>query len=702
MKPWWVLVLLAVFVSALPCTLAEEKVLFDFETPTSQVAWEANGETALSAAHATRGKKALRIAFGQVRPQFGIRAASGPHDWSGHEKLELDTYLVGPPIVVTFRISDTAGNTYTCWYYLIRQGRQTIEYSIPGMAARIDVSRVDRFWFTAESSLPAATYMVEQQEGGERVVLRERAAVLYIDNVRLHSGPSDDSWLLPEGKGRPVEEAPGNLITNGDFEWGFWGWGSWGTWDGGSYLFGRGTGEDARTGHSSASIIAQKEGRGGIWTQSPIELTPGDYTLSFWVKASAPGGRMFYGLEREGSDAVTKGKTSERFQVPEHWTEKTFGITVAEPGGPAALYLYSVGSHTLYIDDVALVRKGGLTQERPSPQAVTGTPVKVTIKGRVIYVNNKPFFPLGFYHGDPAAYEGTGFNFATGRPGIALDEFLEKCAKFGVYTHVSLEGLLRAHVPEQAGQVARRYKNHPALLAWYICDEPDHARWNVPPPEIRLASKLLHEEDPNHPTWIVVMPWADSNLYQYADTTDVLATDVYPIGTNRPLTKVAYSQDVMEKAHHGPTWMVPQATAGATPEQEYLVTYLALTHGTSGIVYWEYNSARRNLKIWDTMRKISLEIKELTPALTSSTSEKNVTVSDQHIHHILKETEDAYFLITVSDSEETLGAVTLELPWLTDRAEAEVMFEDRSVTVEGGKLTDAFSTYQRHVYRIAR
>jgi predicted DNA-binding protein len=702
MKLLCVVAVLALAAPAIFCASvqAEERVLFSFEDPASLQRWQTNGQATLTARHVTQGKRALQLAFPQVKPDFGVKAGSGPYNLTGYQLLQADVFLAGPPMVVTLRMSDLKGKTYTCWYYLLQEGFQTIEYSIPAVAAQVDVSQVDRFWWTAESSLPAATYMVERQTAGEQLPLSSASAVLTIDNVRLHRGPTDDAWLLPRGPKPPAVQVPGNLIDNGSFEWGFWNWASWGTWDNGSYLFGTGRGDNARTGRYSAAIIPQRTGRGGIWTEQEIGLAPGTYTLTFSVKAGGPDVQMFYGLERGGSDAITQGKTCDRFAVPETWTTHTFDVTVKDPGGPVGLYLYNVGSNTLYIDDVSLVPTGGGKPSISKP--VTGKPVKVTIKDRVTYVNGKPFFPLGFYQGDPAGYEGTGFNFTTGQPGVKLDEFLDTCAKLGVYTQVYLEGLLRAHVPDKAGEVARQYKNHPALLGWYICDEPDHMRWNVPPPEIRLASKLLHEEDPNHLTWIVVMPWADSNLYQYANTCDVLATDDYPIGTRSPLTHVAYSQDVMVQAHRGPTWMVPQATSRATPDEEYLVTYLALTHGASGIVYWEYNSARQNPTIWETMKKISLEIKELTPALTSPTSKKKAIVSNEHIHHILKETKDAYYLITVSDSKDALQAVALELPWLPDGTKAEVMFENRSVATAAGRLTDDFTTYQRHVYRIPK
>lgn len=199
------------------------------------------------------------------------------------------------------------------------------------------------------------------------------------------------------------------------------------------------------------------------------------------------------------------------------------------------------------------------------------------------------------------------------------------------------------------------------------------------------------------------MPWADSNIYQYADTVDIISTDVYPINRNKPcdLLKIAKGTDVMRRAVRGkkPVWMVPQSASVATPAEEYCVTYLAVTHGANGIIYWEYNDARRNPEIWETMVKISLELKELTPALTSVTSDKEVTVSDENIHAILKEVEGGFYLITVNAKPEPVSGVRISLPWL-EKGEAKVLFEDKTVPIETGVIIDDFDGYGRHVYKM--
>ena len=165
--------------------------------------------------------------------------------------------------------------------------------------------------------------------------------------------------------------------------------------------------------------------------------------------------------------------------------------------------------------------------------------------------------------------------------------------------------------------------------------------------------------------------------------------------------KIARTTDVMRRAvkYEKPVWMVPQSTSLATPGEEYCVTYLAITHGANGIVYWEYNDARKSPEIWKTMVDISLEIKELTPALTSSTSGKKVSMSNKNIHAILKELKGVFYLITVNSSPNPVANSKIALPWFNGSS-AEVLFENRDVPVQKGAITDSFKGYQRHVYKL--
>lgn len=687
---------LAAILAAAPAPQAETKLLRSFETEAEVSAVATNGAKDLADRHATEGKRALRIRFDAVAPHFGIPFAP-PADFSGYERLKIDTYLAGLPLVLTLRVRDAAGARYASWYHLVNEGRQTIEYSIRGMASKIDVSKVAELHFAAEEKLPTASYRVDASSAEEKVDLGKHSSALFLDHVRLHRGPHDDSWLTPPGAA--PQEVQTGLIANGGFELGLLRWGSWGTWDNGLYFFGCGRGENAR-GRASAGIFCQKKGRGGIMSETPFSLKAGDYRLTYWAKATIDGTRMFHSIEGDGARSIAEGRSSGWFPLTTQWTQKSFAVKATADSGPVRLYLCHVGEGAIYLDDVALLPEGGAppAAEEKAPE---GKPSVVTVKGRATHVNGKPFFPIGFYGDDPSALAGTPFNFITGGgdPGRTLDQ----CRQLGIMTHVSLEGLARAHVPESAPLVARKYKNHPALFGWYICDEPDHSRWNVPPAEIRAIHKLLQKEDPGHPTWIVVMPWADSNLYQYAGTCSILSSDVYPELGKKPVDvlSLAKAMDVMMEAHPGPVWMVPLSDPKASAGEQTAMTYLSLAHGATGIVHWELRSARSSPPFWKLLVELAREVQTLAPDLLSETAREAAKVSDPRIHAILKEGPGGLVLVAVNASPDPAPGVVFSHPLFRD-GEAKVLFEERAAKVAGGRLADDFAGYQRHVYRLGR
>ncbi|MBC7326867.1 beta-galactosidase, partial [bacterium] len=537
------------------------------------------------------------------------------------------------------------------------------------------------------------------------------SGIIYIDNIRLTKGKDDDSWLTRGLSVKPLLAPPNNLIKNGDFELGFLYWGSWGQWDGGVYIFGSGTGEDAFSGEASAAIICQKEGRGGIYTSPSafLNLKPGDYRLTFYAKGKGEGVKMFWILLKmaEGGpsleEAIPENNRSPRFDVPSKWEKYEYQIRVLKEIGPLALYIFNVGRGTLYVDAVSLIREGGeIEREKIFPKRKAS---KVEIKGTQIYLNGKPFFPLGFYNAEPEDLAGTGFNLICRDPGPGTPgrNFLDRCERNGIMVSVNLEGVLRAHLPWKASEAIKPLLDHPAVFAWYTCDEPDHSQWTVPPPEMRLATELLHKTDPNHPTFTVVMPWADSNIYQYADTVDIIATDVYPISDySREIIKVAKSTDVLKRAVKGekPVFMVTQSTSEATPEEEYAMTYLAIIHGANGILYWNFPDARKNPQIWQTMLRIGKELQRLSPVLTSPESKRKIEVNNPNIHLLLKEYKGKLYVLTINSSKEAQRGIRFALPSLKGKKKAKVLFEDRIIEVKDGLWEDSYAGYERHLYEI--
>jgi len=99
-------------------------------------------------------------------------------------------------------------------------------------------------------------------------------------------------------------------------------------------------------------------------------------------------------------------------------------------------------------------------------------------------------------------------------------EYLDACQKLGLQAFIGFDRskLLawdEPFVAERVGALSR----HPALLAWYLFDEPDLPHQYVPPDQLRALYRLIHDLDPMHPVIVTV---AQTNFMPlYHDSYDV-------------------------------------------------------------------------------------------------------------------------------------------------------------------------------------
>lgn len=355
----------------------------------------------------------------------------------------------------------------------------------------------------------------------------------------------------------------------------------------------------------------------------------------------------------------------------------------------------------------------------------------------ITIVDGKPFFPLGLFTGHgPATDEAikvldeiadspfnTITNYGINEASIQqIRRYLGAVNKRGLKIIYSIKDFYEGtqYYPGRVGHyrgeeemtrgVIREFKNHPAILAWYLNDE-------LPPKYIpRLAKryKLVKALDPNRPTWIVL--YQVNELKSYRDTTDIMGTDPYPIPRSS-VSMVGEWTQLTRKAV-GPkraVWMVPQAHntsiylkdgtkyAGPTFDEMRCMAYQCLVHGANGLIFYSFFDLKRDPlgfeSRWVDVKQLGAEIKSLIPILLSTEEPPKVQLSSgvRYIHFSTRRHDGKLYILAVNVSREEQDA---EFTISEGVKEARVLFEDRSLPVEKYRLTDKFQPIAVHVYKM--
>lgn len=355
--------------------------------------------------------------------------------------------------------------------------------------------------------------------------------------------------------------------------------------------------------------------------------------------------------------------------------------------------------------------------------------------------DGKPFFPIGWYNNtsDECLDEigGDPFNcildYGTNNvPKDTMLKYLDRVQQKGMKIIYCMNDLYptATYMKDKSWEgitgnenitpaVVNAYKNHPAILAWYLNDELPRTL----EPALEGYYQKVVDTDPTHPCYVVLCEM--SEVKYFPATTDIMGVDLYPV-PSQPLTLVSDEAETATSAVHGhkPIWIVPQAFAwyqygtnpdrGHTPTAEELkqgraptfdetrcMTYLALTHGAKGLIYYCYYDLRllpQHKEMWDWMKKIGLEAKTLSPILLSPDDFGTVPCApaSAHIHTKLKRYNGRLYLMAVNP-DRTPCKVKFNIQHRI-AGQADVMFEARSVKSNGHYLTDTFKPMEAHVY----
>ena len=348
-----------------------------------------------------------------------------------------------------------------------------------------------------------------------------------------------------------------------------------------------------------------------------------------------------------------------------------------------------------------------------------------------LIVNKRQFFPFGFYCYSPVfptlpeEEVVKGFNMMSPYQKIMPEKlnerkaYMDRCAELGMKVNYNLlsvsggggtgstiDGLSDEEKKNRLVTEIKTFRDHPALLGWYIADEPNG--YNISPEILEEIYRIVKENDPWHPVSIVFM-WPYLSSKQYSNSLDIVMADPYPV-PDSPVNLVGEVASQLKEEYTGkrPVWMATQSFGGGeiwnrepTLQEIRSMTWQSIIKGATGIQYFVrqgLNYFPKSAATWGECGRMAVEVAELTPWLLSDEQTLEVESASKNILTTSRLHNNQLIVMAVNRENEPAG-VSLSIGGINS-GKAIVLFENRSVNVTGGLITDHLAPYASEVYLI--
>jgi len=351
---------------------------------------------------------------------------------------------------------------------------------------------------------------------------------------------------------------------------------------------------------------------------------------------------------------------------------------------------------------------------------------------RRLIVNGKPFFPIGTYWGritedELTLYADSKFNCLMPY-NLPTQEQMDLAQRHGLKVIYSIKDYyhktkwcpksIRSVADEESAvrQTVRQFRDHPALLAWYLNDEL------VQPflPRLEAHQKWVAEEDPNHPTWVVLGDKGIADVGDFLHTFDVIGTDPYPIDRRSAAMAGQWTMSTFRQVDAArPMWQVPQifnhsayqkAEKHRTPThaEKRSMAWQCICEGATGLIFYSwFDVKRRTYDVpfdtqWQDLKKMAAEIDAAVPVLLSVEPAPGVSVrcrpdEPRWLHWLVRSRGGKTFLFVVNNGDGQ-GQATFTL----DRKIKTVTVprENRAIQPEGQSFRDEFKKLDVRMYEL--
>ena len=313
------------------------------------------------------------------------------------------------------------------------------------------------------------------------------------------------------------------------------------------------------------------------------------------------------------------------------------------------------------------------------PITISKTPLKRKVvldnRGRTL-VDGKPFLPIGVFTAGLSKkdidilstggincalpYGSMSLRFANKKRSIkntleVLDYCTEKDVKI-IFSGKDIGSNTRYAVNKWYGikgqdaivrEVIKAFKNHPAILAWYINDEQPVSEV----PRLTKMRQLYNKLDPEHPTY--GLDYKFESLPMCGPTADIFGIDHYPVEKEKPysLIKNEYAMKQLKKLAL-PMWVVPQmmnmgafytknkkecAEKFRNPSEDEMrsMVLLEAIYGAKGFIFYHYNYLKswklpkdNFQKEWPNFCKVVKTLHNLKPFILSDKDLEKIKLNE--------------------------------------------------------------------------
>ena len=337
-------------------------------------------------------------------------------------------------------------------------------------------------------------------------------------------------------------------------------------------------------------------------------------------------------------------------------------------------------------------------------------------KDKVLVVKGKKVFPLIFYRMPPSFYSDFkkyGFNCAEvtnyRKDPKIFQERLDSANAAGIGLMCHEDFSAKRFLRSKLRKVVKKYKENPALWAWYLADEPQN--YGITPENAEDIYHVVKKADPGHPVFMV---HSVASLYDdYEKSCDIFAVDIYPVPKGKIMDLsdgLALAQRVVKGKK--PVWAVVQAYGHLkkgrrtpTPREERCMVYLSITHNVKGILWFAWRGPemggalkKKNPALFTEVLKLAQELKSLEAVLTAPDIKQDFSVATngKKLKCIIKSHNGIRYLFAVNPYSEKIRA-TFKVP---GSKSVETLFEKNDVQIKNNSFAGEFEKFGVHIYKI--